>query len=202
MGRYPFVLRLGTPGDLHEVRKLVCDAAEWLQRNKDTDQWAKPWPDRAGHRERMLNDLIKGKTWLVWDGRTAVATVTVDTEEPVDAQEKPVWPTSKRPERALYVRRVIVNRRYAGLGIGAALLDWTAQAAGRDFGARLVRIDVWTTNLSLHMYYKAQRFIPREARDPEDLIDYPSQALFERDADQAGMDYTRFFVEDFGERGT
>ena len=59
MGKYPFVLRLGMPGDLEIVSELVREAAEWLRTSKNTDQWAKPWPDHARHRERMLNDLLK-----------------------------------------------------------------------------------------------------------------------------------------------
>jgi GNAT superfamily N-acetyltransferase len=164
--------------------------------SKDTDQWANPWPDRAGQRERLLNDLLKGKTWLVWDGSTAAATITVDTEEPLDLNEQPVWPTDKRCAAALYVRRVIVSRRYAGYGLGAALLDWAAEVARRDYEATLIRIDVWTTNLDLHAYYEGQCFTRRAGRDPRELTNYPSQALFEREVDQSGSDYAKFFTEE------
>ena len=68
-----------------------------------------------------MNDLLKGKTWIAWDGTIAAGTITVDTEEPLDLNERPVWPDDKRREPALYVRRVIVSRRYAGIGLGAAL---------------------------------------------------------------------------------
>jgi GNAT superfamily N-acetyltransferase len=195
VGRYLFAVRLGTPGDLREVRRLVRETAEWLRENKDTDQWAKPWPDRAGQTERMQNDLLRGKTWLVWDGRAAAATITIDTEEPVDVHGQPVWPAHKRRELALYVRRVVVRRSYAGLGLGAGLLDWAAAVAKRDYGATLIRIDVWTTNLDLHAYYEGQRFARCEGRPPRELPDYPSQALFEREVDQAGSDYAELFTE-------
>jgi len=79
VGKYPFALRLALPGDLDEVRGLVREAARWLRTSKDTDQWAKPWPDRTGQHERIQNDLLKGKTWIVGDGSTAAATITVDT---------------------------------------------------------------------------------------------------------------------------
>ena len=162
--------------------------------NKDTDQWASPWPDQAGQKERILNDLLKGKTWIVWEGGTAVATITVDTEEPLDLNEQPVWPRHKHYEPALYVRRVIVSRHYAGRGLGAALLDWAAEVAKRDHKAALIRIDVWTTNTELHAYYEGQRFTRREGRDPQELANYPSQALFERKVGQSGSGYTKFFT--------
>lgn len=194
VGRYSFTLRLATPGDLHEVRRLLWEAAEWL-RSKGTDQWARPWPDRMGQRERIRNDVLEGKTWLVWDGTTAAGTITVDTDEPVAADEQRVWPDHKSREPAVYVRRVIVGRRYAGLGLGAALLDWAADVARRDHGARLIRVDVWTTNRALHAYYEGQRFVRRESRDPRELADYPSQALFEREVGPLTPDYTRLFTE-------
>lgn len=195
VGRYPFALRLAAPGDFDDVHGLVREAAEWLRTSKDTDQWENPWPDRVGHRERILNDLIKGKTWIVWDGATAAATITVDTEEPLDLNEQPVWPARRRHEPALYVRRVIVRRGYAGLELGAALLDWAAEVAGRDHGAALIRVDVWTTNTDLHAYYRRQDFVRCPGRDPRELADYPSQALFEREVDRSRSGYTRLFRE-------
>ena len=174
---------------------LVREAAEWLRTSKDTDQWENPWPDRARQRERILNDLLKGKTWIVWDGAIAAATITVDTEDPLDLNEQPVWPTHRRHEPALYVRRVIVSRRYAGRELGAALLDWAADVAERDHGAALIRVDVWTTNTDLHAYYQSQDFVRCPGRDPQELADYPSQALFEREVDHSRYDYTRRFTE-------
>jgi GNAT superfamily N-acetyltransferase len=177
------------------VRGLVREAVAWLRTSKDTDQWRTPWPDAAGHRERILNDLFKGKTWIAWDRSSAVATITVDTEEPLILTGQPLWPAHRRNEAALYVRRVIVSRRYAGYGLGAALLDWAADVARRDHGASLIRVDVWTTNTALHTYYERQGFTRCAGRDTQDLADYPSQALFERDVNRSGSGYTRFFTE-------
>ena len=52
VGKYPFVLRLGMPGDLEIVSGLVREAAGWLRTSKNTDQWTKPWPDTAGWIQR------------------------------------------------------------------------------------------------------------------------------------------------------
>lgn len=196
MGRYPFVLRLAVPGDFDEVRGLVREAADWLRTSKDTDQWANPWPDQAGHHERILNDLLKGKTWMVWDGSAAAATITIDTEEPLDLNERPIWPAHERHEPALYVRRVVVSRNYARIGLGAGLLDWAADRAKRDHRAAVIRIDVWTTNLGLHAYYEDQGFTRRTGRDPRELAGYPSQALFQRHVHRPRSDYRNLFTEE------
>ena len=171
--------------------------------SKNTDQWAKPWPSRVGHKERIRNDLLRGKTWLVWDDKTVAATITIDTDEPVSAQGRPIWPAHKRGEAALYVRRVIVRRKYSGLRLGAGLLDWAADVAKRDYGATLIRIDVWTTNTELHAYYQEQGFTRCPGRDPAELPGYPAQVLFERELDQAGSRYTELLTEspEAGSRG-
>jgi GNAT superfamily N-acetyltransferase len=93
------------------------------------------------------------------------------------------------------VRRIVVARTYTGCGLGAALLDWAADVAQRDHGAALIRIDVWTTNLELHAYYEGQRFTRRPGRDPAELAGYPSQALFQREADISGSDYKKKLTE-------
>jgi GNAT superfamily N-acetyltransferase len=200
---YSFVLCKGTLEDTEDVHRLVREAADWLRRSKDTDQWAEPWPNRAGHRDRIRTDLNKGKTWLLRDGVTVAGTITIDTEEPVDADERPVWPAHKSPEPAIYVRRLIVGRRYSGIGLGAAMLDWAAEAATEEYQATLLRIDVWTTNRGLHEYYEGQLFARREARDPGELPDYPAQALFERLAvapeSVPKTDYRNFFRVEPGE---
>jgi len=196
---YSFVLRHGTLEDSEEVLRLVHEAADWLRTSKNTDQWAEPWPDEAGHRDRIRNDLNKGKTWLLWDGLAVGGTITIDTEEPVDADERPVWPAHKSPEPAIYVRRVIVSRRYSGIGLGAAMFDWAAEVAAKEYRATLLRIDVWTTNVGLHTYYEGQFFARCHETDPRELRDYPAQALFERRAAMPITDYRSFFRVERGE---
>jgi GNAT superfamily N-acetyltransferase len=143
----------------------------------------------------MLNDLLKAKTRIVWDGPAAAGTITIDTEEPQDLNEQPIWPAHTRHMPALYVRRIVVSRTYARIGLGARLLDWAADVAKRDHEAAVIRIDVWTTNLGLHAYYEDQGFTRRTGRDPRELDGYPSQALFERDVHRPGSDYRKLFVE-------
>jgi GNAT superfamily N-acetyltransferase len=185
------------PGDLDKVVGLVREAADWLG-SKGIDQWQKLWPDPAGHRERILNDLFKGKIWLVRDGETTAATITIDTDEPLDPEDRPVWPADESQPPVLYVRRVIVSRCYARLGLGAALLDWAADVAKRDHGAELIRIDVRTTNVKLHAYYEGQRFT--RCPDPQGLGDYPSQALFQRRVDVPGSEFTKLLITEEGHR--
>lgn len=196
VGRYPFVLYPAAPGDFDHVVGLVREAARWL-RGVGTDQWQRPWPDRTGQRERIINDLLKGKTWLVRDGDIIVATITVDDDEPTGPNERPVWPPDESRTAVVYVRRVVVSRSYASHKLGAALLDWAADWAQENRHAELIRIDVWTTNERLHRYYEDRHFT--RCRDPQGLGGYPSQALFERPVDVRLLDFTKLFITQQGQ---
>jgi ribosomal protein S18 acetylase RimI-like enzyme len=164
--------RLATIDDLQTIINMVKDAADWLQ-TKGTDQWAKPWPSCTERDERIRHGLATNSTWIIWDGSTAVATLTAHR----DGLEQ-LWTPEERREPAVYVHRVIVNREYAGRQVGAQLIDWASLRAAREYGARQTRIDVWTTNDALHDYYRRIGFT--FIRFAESHATYPSRALFRR----------------------
>ena len=89
---------------------LLEAAAQWLRRTKDTDQWVQPWRSVEDRSNRIYRDLSAGKTWLLRDHSIAVATITADPED------YPIWPAERRHEPAVYVRRLVVSRGYAGRG--------------------------------------------------------------------------------------
>ncbi len=108
------------------------------------------------------------------------APISITTEHPRDPAGRYVWPRRKRRQEALYAGRVIVSRSYAGLGLGAALIDWASHAAMQQIGTPRLRIDVWTTNRDLHAYYRRHGFSWSARRLPWKPPGYPSRALFER----------------------
>jgi ribosomal protein S18 acetylase RimI-like enzyme len=177
--RLPLALRQAAPDDLGVVLELLSESIRWLQ-EMGLDQWAEPWPDEAGRNRRIARDLADGKTWLILDDNEVAGTITID---PAD---RGVWPSHARGDKAVYVRKLIVRRHYAGLGLGARLLDWAADFAARRYQAELIRIDVWTTNWRLHHYYRRQGFQFCELM-PD--TEYPSRALFERSTSRRLSDY-------------
>jgi len=167
---WPLALRRAEPADIAEIIRLIDEAAEWLA-SRNTDQWARPWPSRLGRNSRISASLQAGKTWICWDGSTAAATLTADPDP------DPYW-SHDGPERsAVYVHRLVVARAYAGLGLGAELLNWAGRTGRLAHGADVLRISAWTTNLGLHDYYRRQGFSPRGLH-PDD--GYPSRAWFEK----------------------
>jgi GNAT superfamily N-acetyltransferase len=169
-------LALATENDFNVVIDLIKDAARWLQATKDTDQWARPWPDKEARDERVRKGLKGEKTWIVWDGGVAAATLTMATGFNPAVWSKPKCQCDLR-QRAVYLHRLITRRSYAGLGLGKQLIDWAGSRARREYGAKWTRIDVWSTNRALHAYYLGLGFKPcGTCADPG----YPSGALFER----------------------
>jgi GNAT superfamily N-acetyltransferase len=125
--------------------------------------------DRA---HRINHDLIAGNTWIAWRGGTPAATITTDRGE------NPIWPARIRRDPAVYVSRLVVSRSFAGRRLGAALLDWAGLQARRTYGARWVRVDVWTTNIALHTYYEQQGFAFYGYGEAS--VNYPSAALYQK----------------------
>jgi GNAT superfamily N-acetyltransferase len=160
---------------LDTVLGLIDDARRWLW-TKDTNQWEEPWPTAAARNARVLKGLQNGKTWIVWDGAIAAATVTIATAHNPAVWSEPTC-TCDLTERAVYVHRLITARKYAGCGLGAELINWAGLRGRRKNRARWIRIDVWSTNRGLHDYYMSKGFRPcGTCADP----DYPSGALFEK----------------------
>jgi GNAT superfamily N-acetyltransferase len=170
-----------TPENLQTLLGLIQEAAAWLRCYKETDQWAKPWPDEEQRDARVRSGLEAGKTWIVWDGEMPAATITTATRA-----NPAVWSgpgcLCDLSESSVFVHRLITARNYSGWGLGAELINWAGLQAHREYAARWVRIDVWTTNEALHNYYQKRGFAPCGCcPDP----DYPSGALFQKPVSEA-----------------
>jgi GNAT superfamily N-acetyltransferase len=181
------VLRRAAPGDFEAVRSLLREASRWLG-TKNTDQWAVPWPDENGRNTNIKRAIRAGRTWIVLDNESRpAATLTTSPNH------HGIWPEDSGHEPAVYVRRITVSRRHAGKRLGSQLLDWAGLRASSDYGARWVRVDVWTTNTKLHQYYRDQGFEPC-GRCP--IPDYPSAALFQKPVDHIKPIEVPLFWED------
>jgi predicted N-acetyltransferase YhbS len=169
---YP--IRLATAGDMTIIQGLIDEARGWLPA-KGTDQWAEPWPNPAARDARVLRDIRAARTWLVEDDQAAVATVTYGP-----AGNRRLWTAEEQREPAVYAARLIVSRSHAGQRIGEALVDWAGACAVRDWGAKWIRIDVWTTNEALHNYYEKRGFQRYGTCQFDEDEYYPSAALFQK----------------------
>jgi GNAT superfamily N-acetyltransferase len=177
------------PHDLGAVSALLREASLWL-RTKHTDQWAEDWPSEDSRRERVRAAIRAGRTWIAWGAVLPAATVTASPNH------HGIWPEENRRDLAVYVRRLVVSRKYAGLGLGAQLLDWAGRRADRQYGARWIRVDVWTTNTALHEYYRNQGF--EFCGFCQTITDYPAAALFQKRTDEIARPSFPLFQETEG----
>jgi RimJ/RimL family protein N-acetyltransferase len=164
--------------DKDAILEMIEEAKQWLP-TIGTDQWSTDWKDNegSGRIERVEHSLKDGTTWLVFvpfrDRELAIATVTIEYN--IDSK---VWSGVHFGSlRCAYLSRLVTTRDFAGLNIGAAVIDWACEYADGEFEAEHLRIDVWTTNRRLHDYYRKHGFQPRGYLDDKN---YPSCARFDR----------------------
>ncbi|MEU5877979.1 GNAT family N-acetyltransferase [Spirillospora sp. NPDC047279] len=156
------------------IIKLIDSAGDWLREEKDTKQWNSPWPDLKTRDDRVTEGVVGRRTWILWDGGSPIASVTINTSGSAD-----LWNEEERRDEAVYIHRLVIDRRYAGTGLGAELIRW-AELRGRRVRprAKLIRIDVWSDNHGLHAYYSRQGFQFVALRETPDQC--PSGALFQK----------------------
>jgi GNAT superfamily N-acetyltransferase len=177
-----------TSENLNTILRLIREASGWLE-DKGTDQWQKPWPDEAQRDARVSRGLQRGATWMVSAGRRQAATVTVAKTPNVT-----VWRDAEcnLDDPAVYAHRLIIDRQFAGWGLGAELIDWTGLRAHPENGAKWIRIDVWSSNKGLHDYYMKHGFEPcGRASDPK----YPSGMLFQKPVSEISEPFCPLFTE-------
>ncbi len=105
--------------DLPVVLELIDEAKLWLP-TKHTDQWSKNWADQKGRKrsDRVQASLLQGTTWIVTvtykQQPYGVATVTIEPNaNPL------VWDrVGELDDSAVYLSRLVVARKFAGLKIG------------------------------------------------------------------------------------
>jgi len=177
--------------DMSAIIDLIDSSARWLQTYKSTDQWARPWPNRKERDTRISRGIVGGSTWMVESNAGLVGTITYR-----DKGNPHLWTGYELREPAVYVSRLIVSRQHASQGIGAALIDWAGMRARDTWAAHWIRVDVWTTNLALHEYYKGQGFEHLRTLEFEHYWDYPSAALFQKPTSAVDMTRAAWFEQE------
>lgn len=153
------IIRQARLTDVDTILDWRGQRAAWLALRGQT-QWQIPWPRWA-----VTATIQSGQTWLACDGGEPTASITLTAYTDLDGLWKSdrtpdadaLWHPADEPANALYASKIMVALSYAGIGLGAELLDW---AAGRayDAGVLWLRLDAWTTNTDLHAYYTALGF--------------------------------------------
>jgi len=142
---------IGTPiGALHvapatidqapAVRALRNDLARWM-----LHRGIRQWNPGEMPLEWIETCISWGAVHVVTHGGRIIASVTVVWADPF------VW--GERADPAGYVHMLMVDREWAGHGIGDSVLAW-AEAMIRSTGRRYARLDCAQGNHPLRAYYE------------------------------------------------
>ncbi len=140
------IISRAVPADLPRLLQYRRDAAAWLSTH-GIDQWNNPFPP-----EHILASITGGAVYLIHDGDTMAATVTLDT-----TPEPDLWTADELREPSLHLHKLIVHRAYAGRELGTRILDWASDKAARS-DYQWLRINVNTANTRLQHYYLDREF--------------------------------------------
>ncbi|MFI7191798.1 GNAT family N-acetyltransferase [Nocardia nova] len=172
-------IRRARSADLGSICRLRLQRTAWLAA-RGSDQWTRQGRglpiERFAH--AVGRSVSAGETWVAEVNGEFAGTVTVN-----DRADPGLW-SPREIADAVIVHYMIVDLRFAGCGVGRALLAHAAAVAvarQRDW----VRLDAWTRNTDLHRYYRAAGF--RLARIANPAVSGPSAALFERRTDSWGL---------------
>jgi GNAT superfamily N-acetyltransferase len=144
------IIERATLEDLGVILTLRTEASDWLAQ-RGIDQWAVAWPYPEEQNKRVLASIERGETWMVRnEDEATMATVALDI-----GSDPRLWTPDEQADPAMYMHRLIVRRKHAGLG--TEITDWACHRAHR-LGPHWLRIDVWTDNTDLHRYYENNGF--------------------------------------------
>ncbi|WP_030707141.1 GNAT family N-acetyltransferase [Streptomyces sp. NRRL F-2580] len=165
-------IRLGGPDDAVAVLGMLDSAVAWMNARGNTEQWGTaPYSQRPGGVARVERYMTENVPYVAELDGVPVGALVLDSGP---SPQMPIAPAGE-PER--YVRLLVSDRRYAGLGIGAALLARAAEETRRA-GVELLRVDCWAGGGGeLVAFYERNGFAPTERFLSED---WPGQVLARR----------------------
>lgn len=151
---------------------MLDSAVTWMNERGNTEQWGTaPWSRRPGGVARIERYTTEMAPFIAELDGTPAGVLVLDSGP---SSEMPIAPAGE-PEQ--YVRLLVSHRRFAGLGIGAALLVHAAEEARRT-GVELLRVDCWAGGGGeLVRFYERNGFTRTE---PFLYGDWPGQVLAQR----------------------
>jgi GNAT superfamily N-acetyltransferase len=134
-------VRQAQRGDVHVVEELLIEAARWVDALGEV-----MWEEGELAAGRVAAEVEEGQFFLaVVDGEPGGAIK-------FQLEDRLFWPDLTQSESA-FVHRLVVGRRYKGLGVSTALLQWAVDRA-TSMGKRYLRLDCDASRPKLRALYE------------------------------------------------
>ncbi|PWW59434.1 GNAT family N-acetyltransferase [Actinokineospora spheciospongiae] len=148
-------LRRGGLADLPAVLAMLDGAVDWLVARGRAGQWGeRPLSERPARVTKIVRDHM---VWLAEVAGEPVGAIMLQPAAPAHI------PPASGPQ--LYVTLLVVDRRFAGHGIGRTLLDLAVSEA-RRLGLPVLRVDCFAgVDDRLVRYYRAAGFVEESRFD-------------------------------------
>ncbi|MFD9722275.1 GNAT family N-acetyltransferase [Streptomyces sp. NPDC059072] len=165
-------IRPGALADAPAVLDMLDSAVVWMNERGNTEQWGTtPYSRKPGGVARVERYMTENSPYIAELGGVPVGALVLDSGP---SPQMPIAP-AEEPER--YVRLLVSDRRYAGLGVGARLLAHAAEETRRA-GVELLRVDCWAGGGGeLVAFYERNGFIATDRFLSEA---WPGQVLAQR----------------------
>ncbi|WP_218825396.1 GNAT family N-acetyltransferase [Streptosporangium subroseum] len=160
------IIRDGNLDDVPAVLGMFDSAVAWLTTGGRTGQWGSlPFSADPARVERVTSWAVTDEMRIAEiDGEPAGCMVLGPALDYV----------SPAPEPEIYIRGLVIDQRFRGRGVGAALLE-RASAEAAEQGIALVRVDCYAGDDGrLVKYYESQGFTRTETFR---VGDWPGQVL-------------------------
>jgi GNAT superfamily N-acetyltransferase len=169
---YGLSIRPGSLADAPAILNMLDSAVVWMNGRGNTEQWGTtPYSQKPGGVERVERYLTDSAPYIAEMNGTPVGAMVLGSGP------NPQMPIAQAEEPERCVRLLVSDRRYAGLGIGRALLAHAAEETRRA-GVALLRVDCWAGGGGeLVAFYERNGFTPT---DRFLSGDWPGQVLAQR----------------------
>lgn len=165
-------IRPGSQADVPAILNMLDSAVAWMNARGNTEQWGTtPYSQKPGGADRVKRYTTENASYVAELSGAPVGAMVLDHGP------SPRMPIAPAEEPELYVRLLVSDRRYAGRGIGTALLNHAAEETRRA-GVGLLRVDCWAGGEGeLVAFYERNGFAATERFLSRD---WPGQVLARR----------------------